>query len=247
MRALLLAAGAGTRLAPLTDILPKCLMPIRGVPLLQIWLCQLKLAGVGPLLINTHHHAEAVTGFLAGSAYSAYSHTVEEQELLNTGGSLLANRDFFGRETMMLIHADNLSLCDYRAFVTAHEKRPQGCLMTMMTFTTDSPRSCGIVEVDSRGVVVGFHEKQENPPGDLANGAVYILEPEVVDFMASLGHSKIDFSLEVLPHFLGRTATFHNDRYHRDIGTPESLCLAQTEAPSSPCLHAGNAVRTWAD
>ena len=99
----------------------------------------------------------------------------------------------------------------------------------MMTFRTDSPQSCGIVEEDERGVVTAFHEKVANPPGDRANAAVYIFEPEIVGFLADLGKEVIDLSTEVIPHFVGRICTFHNSEYHRDIGTPESLRRAELE------------------
>ena len=101
--------------------------------------------------------------------------------------------------------------------------------MTMMTFDTDSPSSCGIVETDEEGVVVQFHEKVANPPGVRANAAVYIMEPDVLDFIATLDQRFADLSAEVIPRFLGRIATFHSSEYHRDIGTPEGLRLAQTE------------------
>ena len=103
--------------------------------------------------------------------------------------------------------------------------------MTMMTFTTTEPELCGIVELDERGVVKKIFEKVENPPGNLANGAVYILAPSVMNFLISLNSKMIDFSTEVLPHFLGRINSFHNDIYHRDIGTAESLRVAQHEYP----------------
>jgi mannose-1-phosphate guanylyltransferase len=91
------------------------------------------------------------------------------------------------------------------------------------------PKTCGIVELDERGVVIRFHEKVANPPGNHANAAVYIVEPFVIDFLASIGKEVIDISTEVLPRYLGRMQAFHNSDYHRDIGTPESLALAERE------------------
>jgi mannose-1-phosphate guanylyltransferase len=103
--------------------------------------------------------------------------------------------------------------------------------MTMMTFVTDQPKQCGIVELNESKTVVALHEKSENPPGHLANAAVYVIEPAIIAFMARLGKPVIDFSTEVLPHFMGRIHTFHNDLYHRDIGTVGSLSRAQFEFP----------------
>ena len=101
--------------------------------------------------------------------------------------------------------------------------------MTMMTFDTDAPSTCGIVVLSDKGLVQEMHEKAADPPGRRANAAVYIFEPEVVDFIASLGRPVVDLSTEVLPHFVGHIYTFHNYGYHRDIGSPESLKRAEAE------------------
>ena len=98
----------------------------------------------------------------------------------------------------------------------------------MMTFDTDTPKNCGIVE-ERDGIVIAFHEKVAHPPGKKANAAVYICEPEILEYLATLHQSTIDLSTQVIPNFLGKIWTFHNDIYHRDIGTPESLALAQKE------------------
>jgi mannose-1-phosphate guanylyltransferase len=231
MRALLLAAGLGTRLRPVTNTVPKCLVEIGGRPLLDYWLELLCNAGVVDMLINLHYLPEKVREFLSHCTYPVHITTVLEENLLSTGGTLLKNRDFFGQEPIMLIHADNLSLFDVSAFMERFYSRDKNIDITMMTFHTDVPETCGIVELDERGAVRAFHEKVKNPPGNLANAAVYILAPTVIDFIAGLGKEVVDFSTEVLPHFMGRINTFHNAVYHRDIGTVESLTLAQSEYP----------------
>jgi mannose-1-phosphate guanylyltransferase len=233
LRALLLAAGLGTRLRPLTDTIPKCLVPVRGRPLLGHWFELLFRGGVEGALVNTHYHAAAVKAFVAGSPWRDRVTLVHEPELLGTGGTVLRNREWFGREAFMVAHADNLSVFPVHEFIVAHRNRPAGAALTMMTFDTDAPRNCGIVELDARGLVQHFHEKVADPPGTRANGAVYIVEPEVVDFLRALGRDIIDLSTEVIPHFLGRIATYHNTGYHRDIGTLESLRKAEAEFPAA--------------
>lgn len=193
------------------------------------WLEMLSKAGVAPVLVNLHYFADAVRDCIEASGFNNIVNTVYEEKLLGTAGTLLKNRSFFGNGPLMLIHADNLSSFDMQAFINQHEKRPAGCEITMMTFQTPSPESCGIVQLDSDGVVQGFFEKVKNPPGNLANGAVYILEPSLFDFLEGLGKEVIDFSTEVLPHYTGRIYTFHNDVYHRDIGTMESYEAALRE------------------
>lgn len=225
----MLAAGLGTRLHPLTDTIPKCLVPIHGKPLLYYWLRLLEAAGVNPILVNLHYFADKVRDYIKESGFKNIVETVYEGELLGTAGTLLKNRDFFKDEALMLIHADNLSDFDVKAFIEQHQRRPAHCEMTMMTFFTYTPDTCGIVELDEQGVVKAFHEKVKNPPGNLANGAVYILEPSIFNFLCSLGKEKIDFSTDVLPNYIGKIFTFHNDNYHRDIGTVESYDLALKE------------------
>ena len=204
-------------------------MPIHGKPLLGYWLDMLLAAGSDPVLVNTHYLPDKVREFCARSPWRDRINVVHEDVLLGTGGTILANRAFFGRRSFMVVHADNLSRFSVAQFIGAHQKRPPAAAMTMMTFTTDSPQSCGIVETDAAGLVRRFHEKVKNPPGDRANGAVYIMEPEVIDFLESLGNPVIDLSTEVIPRFLGRIATFYNDDYHRDIGSQQSLQAAERE------------------
>lgn len=229
MKALLLAAGLGTRLRPITDSIPKCLVPIRGQPLLGYWFDLLFRGGIARALVNLHYHADAVRAFIAASPWRTRIDTVYEERLLGTAGTALANRAWLGEGAFMLVHADNLSRFPVRDFIAAHRHRPARAAMTMMTFDTDAPQSCGIVELDANGLVRAFYEKVANPPGTRANGAVYILEPEVLDFLTGLGRKQIDFSRDVLPAFLGRIATFHNADYHRDIGTPEAMKKAEAE------------------
>jgi len=229
--ALLLAAGLGTRLSPLTDVLPKCLAPIRGRPLLDYWLGPLVDAGIGPIVLNTHYLADCVADYVTNGRFAPFVTLTHEAELLGTGGTLIANAKRFEPGPLLVAHADNLSSFDIRAFFAAHAVRPAGSVMTMMTFTTDDPRSCGIVSTDARGLVDGFFEKVADPPGDHANAAVYIVEAEVIRFVEGLGSRIVDLSTEVLPHFVGRMSTWHNDVYHRDIGNLAAWRTAQHEFP----------------
>lgn len=103
----------------------------------------------------------------------------------------------------------------------------------MLVFRTDAPRDCGIVELDEAGIVRGFHEKVAAPPGDLANGAVYLLDRDVIDFVARLAAPTVDFSTEVIPAFIGRIQAVRTQAYHRDIGSPEGLLRAAAEYPGA--------------
>ncbi|UFZ04420.1 nucleotidyltransferase family protein [Bradyrhizobium ontarionense] len=234
MRALLLAAGIGSRLRPLTDTTPKCLVRVHDRPLLDYWLDLVFEGGVERALLNTHWLAEQVRAHVAQSRWRDRIDLVHEDELLGTGGTVLANREWFGDQPFLVAHADNLTDLDVEGLIAAHANRPSGCIMTMLAFRTDDPSSCGILELDRENRVVAFHEKVENPPGNLANGAVYVFDPEVIEDIAALGKPVVDLSTEIIPNYLGRILCVETSGYHRDIGNPESLRRAHLEFKHKP-------------
>ncbi len=225
-RALLLAGGEGTRLRPLTLTTPKCLVPIRGKPLLGLWLDMVFEAGIERALVNTSYLPDQVRAFCKASPWASRIDLVHEEKLLGTAGTLRANADYFKAAPFLMAHADNLSRFSMTDFFSRHAQRPAGCIGTMMTFPTDRPRDCGIVELDARGVAVAIHEKVENPPGNLANAAVFVLEPAIFGELAR-NPLATDFCRDIVPPLAGRWFTFHNGTYHRDIGSPLSYERAQ--------------------
>lgn len=229
MKALLLAAGLGTRLKPVTDHTPKCLVPIHGKPLLAYWLDLVLSNGVDEVLINTHYLSQQVADFINASPWASRVTLAHEEALLGTGGTIFKNRAFIGNESFLLAHADNLTRFNVRHFISTHQARKPGIDITMMTFDTDVPESCGIVRTDEDGRVIKFFEKIWGFYGTRANAAVYIMESSVIDYLASLDKAFIDISTEVLPAYLGKMQVWHNAEYHRDIGTPVSLALAEVE------------------
>jgi mannose-1-phosphate guanylyltransferase len=237
VRVLLLAAGVGSRLMPYTATTPKCLIKINDRPLLDYWLELLFDAGTERVLINTHYLAEQVNAHVKASRWASKIDLVYEAELLGTGGTVLVNRDWFQGKPFVLAHADNLTDFDVAGLIAAHQGRPPGHLMTMLAFRTDDPQSCGILELDERQTVVAFHEKVANPPGNLANGAVYVFEPEIIDIIAARGTPVVDLSTEIIPGFLGRILSVETNGYHRDIGNPEALRRACAEFGQRPDKH----------
>ena len=223
MRAILLAAGLGTRLRSLTNKVPKCLLLIKEKPLLEILLKQLKESDIGPFLINTHYFSKQVEEFTETSGFSDQVELVHEPKLLGTAGTLIANLDFYQDQDGLLMHADNYCLADFDAFVEAHNRRPSGCLMTMMTFSTSEPSLCGIIESNKKGVVIGFHEKVDNPPGNIANGAIYILSKELIGILKTDFTNSKDFSKEVIPAMIGKIFTYETKNFFIDIGTTNNL------------------------
>ena len=176
-------------------------------------------------IINTHYLFNQVEEYAKSSKYKDEIQLVYEPELLGTAATIKANYNFLAGSDCFLIHADNYCLTDFNQFINAHNQRPLNCVMTMMSFQTETPETCGVLEIDKNGIVIGFHEKVKNPPGNLANGAVYILSSELIEWINL--RNITDFSTQVIPFWLGKIANFENKNIHIDIGSVESYNRAQ--------------------
>lgn len=228
MKAFLLAAGLGTRLRPITDSTPKCLLRIGDRPLLDIWLDALAKAGVDEVLINLHHLAGLVWAHVATRTGPPMIRLVEEPELLGSAGTLLANREWLDGEDMFLaINADNLTDFDLRVLIDAHSAG--GAIATLSLFRAPRPSECGIVEV-ADGRVVGYVEKPAEPRGDLANAGMYAFHPSVLDLIDGP-----DIGYHLLPRLVGKARAVTLEGSHLiDIGTPEALARAREEWQGGP-------------
>lgn len=233
MRAILLAAGRGERLRPITDSIPKCMVKILGRPLLDWWLEALERANIKDVLINLHHLPNAVESYVANSKYRSNVSLIHEESLLGTAGTVIKNASFFGGKDGMVIHADNFCLANLSSFVDAHFKRPNNCEITLMSFDTDNPSTCGMLELDEEGRVQNLHEKPAFSTSKLANGAVYIISPKAIEEISNLDSRPSDISADILPSFIGRIFAYHNTIYHRDIGNSMSLDAAKEFAANN--------------
>jgi NDP-sugar pyrophosphorylase family protein len=231
VRALLLAGGLGTRLRPLTDHVPKCLVEIDGRPLLDYWLERLARGGIRRVRVNNHHHPEAMRAYLrrARAEWGLRVEEAHEPVLLGSAGTVAANRDLAdGAREVVVAYGDNLSDVDLTALLRFH--RSHGDPFTMLLFRTPTPRACGIAETDREGRVLSFVEKPERPASDLANAGVYVLSADAYREIADL--RAFDLAFDVLPRFVGRMRGYAFDGYHRDVGTPQALEAARREAPA---------------
>lgn len=223
-----MAAGLGTRLRPLTLAQPKCLVPIRGEPLLGYWLRLCRQHGVRELLINTHQFPEVVRAYLAGAARDLTLHVTFEPVLLGSAGTVRDNRWFVeGERAFFILYADNLTEANLPAMAAFHATH--GGPLTMALFRAERPESCGIATLDSAGRVVAFVEKPTRPTSDLANAGIYVAGPDVLDLIPAKGPA--DFGYHVLPQLVGRMYGFILKGYHLDIGTPEHYARANATWP----------------
>jgi mannose-1-phosphate guanylyltransferase len=231
VKAFLLAAGHGTRLRPITDNIPKCLVSIRGVPLLAIWLKWCTRLGIDDVLINVHAHAAIVRDFLRQHSAGPRVEVVEESELLGSAGTLRANRDWLGSDDLFwVLYADVLNSADLKGMLQLHrERRPAA---TVGVYKVPDPHRCGIVTTGPGGVVEQFVEKPVNPSGNLAFSGLMIGTPEMLAIIPE--DPPVDIGFNVLPRLVGRMLAFPIQDYLIDIGTMENYQRAQLTWPGLP-------------
>ncbi len=228
MKAFLLAAGVGSRMRPLTDTIPKCMLAIDDQPLLDIWLDAFAQAGVEEVLVNLHHLPDVVQHHLDHRTSLLKVRTVIEEELLGSAGTLLANRKWVQDEEFFLAcNADNLTDFDIRFLIDAH--RESASVATLTTFRAENPSACGVVELDADGLVVGFVEKPPQPRSSLANAGMYAFSPSVLDSID--GSPPKDIGYDLIPALVGRARAVLVESYFLDVGTPDSYRKAQQEWP----------------
>jgi mannose-1-phosphate guanylyltransferase len=230
MKAFLLAAGTGTRLRPITDATPKCLVRIGDRTLLDIWLDAFAHAGVTEVLVNLHHLADSVRAHVAvREAQLPAIRLVFEPELLGSAGTLAAGRDWVaGEEFFLACNADNLTDFDLDDLIGAHRAaRP---LATMAVFHSENPSAGGVVTLDESGRIVDFTEKPARPTSDLVNAGIYAFSGAVLDEIPDKRPADIGYDL--LPRLVGNSRAVPVDGYFRDIGTPEAYYRAREEWPA---------------
>jgi mannose-1-phosphate guanylyltransferase len=228
MKAFLLAAGVGSRLRPITDTIPKCMLVIDDRPMLDIWLDAFDQAGVDEVLVNLHHLPDVARRHIATRSGPPTVRTFLEPELLGSAGTLLANREWVKDEELFLAcYADNLTDFDLRSLIDAH--REHGPIATLTVFHSENPSAGGVVELDAVGRVTGFVEKPSEPVSDLTNAGMYAFHPSVLDGVDAMPPSDIGFDL--LPRLVGRARAVLVEGYFRDIGTPDAYRRAREEWP----------------
>ncbi len=227
MKAFLLAAGHGTRLRPYTNSVPKCLLPIRGVPMLAIWLDSCRRMGIEEVLVNTHAHAQAVADFVRPLRDGIRVTVVEEPELFGSAGTLLAHREWIhGDDKFWIFYADVLTcanLASMEAFHSPHDAA------TLGVYSVPDPERCGIVSLGEDQLVIDFVEKPAVPRSNLAFAGIMIGTQELLDAIPR--KREADLAFDVLPRLVGRMRAYPIPDYLLDIGTRENYEVAQRTWP----------------
>jgi mannose-1-phosphate guanylyltransferase len=229
VKAFLLAAGVGSRLKPITDDTPKCMVPIAGRPMLDHWFDALADAGVDEVLVNVHHFATTVAEHVEARVGPPVVRLSYEPELLGSAGTLVDNRGWVDAEKFFLVcNADNLTDFDVRSLISFHEAGSAPATLTV--FRTDRPSEVGIVEADDASVMVGFEEKPRRPRSCLANAGIYAFAPALLDELH--GRPPLDLGYDLIPRLVGRARVLPIAGYFRDIGTVGAYRSALEEWPA---------------
>jgi mannose-1-phosphate guanylyltransferase len=228
MKAFILAAGNGTRLRPLTDTCPKCLLPIKGKPLLEIWLDNCHQAGITHALVNVHSLPNKIREFAAARRGGINLTIAEEPKLLGSAGTLAANRDFVANdEAFFILYGDVLTNVDLAAMLRFH--RQKDATATLAIHQVEEPRHCGIVGTDGDDMVHSFVEKPQNPQSDWAFSGIMVATRAIFEKIPS--HRPADIGFHLLPNLTGCMAAYRISEYLLDIGTLNNYTRAQSSWP----------------
>lgn len=224
MKTFLLAAGLGTRLKPITDNIPKCLVPICNKPLLGWWFDLLEKHNVSEVLINLHHFPHLVEKFVNSYNTKVKVTFYYESKLLGSAGTLRENKKFIqGENKFLILYADNLTNIDLTGFLKSFNDKKN--IFSMALFKTNKPEMCGIAELDSNNTIIKFTEKPKFPKSNLANAGIYAAKPEVLDIIPD--YDVTDFGYHVLPQLVGKMSGYITNDFLMDIGTVSNLKLAE--------------------
>jgi len=219
VKAIILAAGAGSRLDPLTQILPKPLVPITNRPVMEHVLRLLDKHGITQVAANLYHLAEMIP-----PCFPDYDiHYVIEPTLSGDAGGLRACKSFFQDDTFVVLMGDIVTDVDLSHLIREH--RRSGAIASIALQEVENVEQFGIVELDQAGFISGFKEKPRacDTTSRLASIGIYVFEPEIFEHIPETGNFM--FGKQLFPRLLGQNLQIKGVRlegYWSDIGTLES-------------------------
>jgi mannose-1-phosphate guanylyltransferase len=230
MKAMVLAAGLGTRLRPLTYEITKPMVPVLDRPVMAHILDLLQRHGFKEVVANLHYFPDSIRAYFGEGGGLAYRY---EQELLGTAGGVRGCADFFGEEPFLVISGDALTDIDLTAFAARH--REAGGIATLSVKQVRDTREYGVVLHDRAGRVTGFQEKPEADEAlsNLGNCGIYIFDPAIFEHLPDRPFA--DWAQDVFPALLEHDVPFHIHEVHdywNDVGS-----LAELRQGTFDALH----------
>jgi mannose-1-phosphate guanylyltransferase len=217
VKAVLLAAGKGTRLAPLTTTVPKILVSVAGQPLLARQLRYLATQGVSEVLLNLHHHADLVEKYLAMSGSPVAVTVYDEPELRGTAGALFPMRERLDSDNFVVLYGDVVTDHNLRAL-----QRESHGIATLAYYVASDIGGKGVLDLDYDQRVRRFVEKPPRKQSGCVNAGIYALDPGIFKFIPEFG----DFGFDVWPRVLAAGEIIYGspiEGYLLDMGSPDAL------------------------
>jgi NDP-sugar pyrophosphorylase family protein len=228
MKALILAAGEGSRLRPLTLTRPKPMLPVGGRPLLEHIILLLRRCGITDIAINLHYKPSVVPSYFGDGRLWGTEITYSlEETLLGSAGAAKRLQRYFD-ETFVVFYGDLYTEMDLGPLMDFH--REKGAQVTIALYEVDNPCACGIVELAPDGQIRRFVEKPAPHEvfSNLANAGIYIVEPGILNCVPT--EQPYDFGRDLFPHLLTEDVAVYGYPIHDlliDIGTPAKYQEAQ--------------------
>lgn len=223
-KAVILAAGLGTRLGDLTKDVPKVMVPIAGKPMLEHHVEWLRGFGVEEFFFNLYYLPGVIRDYFGdGSRWDVSIRYSQEKELLGTAGSLHGFRDFLD-STFLVQYGDVFSRLDLAGLEAFHRSR--GSMASLVVHPSSHPHDSDIVELGEEDAIRVIHHKPgDDRFGNMGNAGAYLLEPDALNFLAPTPVEE-DFCCDLFPKMLASESPvfgYNTDDLLLDVGTPERL------------------------
>jgi mannose-1-phosphate guanylyltransferase len=207
----------------MTKTIPKALVEVGGVPIIDRTIHKLIEIGITEITINTHYLSKIVAEHLAMKFPKLNLRIVFEPKLLGTAGTLKHHIDWLAEDDFIVMHGDNYFQDSLQELLRNHNEANDRRVATMLTFESENPENCGVIELDNTGFILSFHEKSKTPPTNIANAAIYIFSKETKKNILSLSEDETDISIDLIPRLMREIKTVKCLGDFIDIGTLENL------------------------
>lgn len=234
LRAMVLAAGIGSRLKPLSEVVPKPLIKIGGRPVIEHIMLLLKKHGINNVISNTHYLADKIHDYFSIEKQKELGITLEfrhEAELSGVAGGIRTCSDFLKETTACIIMGDALTDIDLSRLYEKHREavNKHNCLITVAQMQVEDTSQFGVIVTDDNGRITSFQEKPspEEALSNWANTGVYFFEPEVYDYIPSETEApSYDVAKDLFPRLLKeekyiQAIAVQENAYWADIGNPK--------------------------
>ena len=224
IKAMVMAAGMGSRLEPITLKMPKPLIPVANIPLMDLILQKLHSIGVKDVISNTHYLSEQIISRYKNNEFGINFNYIKEEELSGTAGGVKKCQFFFDEgEDFIVLSGDGLTNADIEKGIEIHKKSKAIATIGVKEIPHEQVSMYGVVVTDNKGFVTEFQEKPslEDAKSNLINTGIYIFNYKIFDYIPE--NQFYDFAKNVFPKLLkdGQINTFTITEYWNDIGTIE--------------------------